>query len=67
MKSRKFSDLDLRNVLLLDSQSTFDLFCSKMFASKIFKAENALLMISNGDGLKIIKKCKIPGYKYYIW
>ncbi len=65
LKSRKFTNLDLRNVLLLDNQSTFDLCCNKMFASKIIKAENALLLTSNGGGLKITKKCKIPGYKYY--
>ncbi len=38
-----------------------------MFASKIIKAENALLTTSNGGGLKITKKCKIPGYKYLVW
>jgi hypothetical protein len=66
LKSRKFTELDLRNVLLLDNQLTFDLCCNKMFASKIFKAKNALLMMSNGSGLKITKKCKIPGYKYLV-
>jgi hypothetical protein len=24
-------------------------------------------MTSNGGGLKITKKCKIPGYKYLVW
>jgi hypothetical protein len=38
-----------------------------MFASKIFKAKNALLMMSNGGDLKITEKCKIPGYKYLVW
>jgi hypothetical protein len=51
LKSRKFTSLDLRNVLLLDNQLTFDLCCNKMFASKIIKAENALSMTSNGRGL----------------
>ena len=35
LKSSKFTNLDLRNLLLLDNQSTFDLCCNKMFASKI--------------------------------
>ncbi len=35
LKSRKFTNLDLKNVLLLDNQSTFDLCCNKTFASKI--------------------------------
>jgi hypothetical protein len=36
-------------------------------ASKIIKAKNALQMTSNGGGLKITKKCKMPGYKYLVW
>jgi hypothetical protein len=67
LKSRKFTDLDLRNMLLLDNQSTFNLCCNKMFASKIFKAKNALSITSNGGGLKITEKCKIPGHKYLVW
>ncbi len=54
-------------MLLLDNQSTFDLCCNKKFASKIIKAENALQMTSNGGGLNITEKCKIPGYKYLVW
>ncbi len=64
LKSRKFDDLDLRNVLLLDNQSTFDLCCNKRFTSKIMKVTNALMMTSNGSDLRITEKCKIPGYKY---
>jgi hypothetical protein len=67
LKSRKLTDLDLRNVLLLDNQSTFDLCCNKKFTSKITKATNALTMTSNGGSLRITKKCKIPGYKYLVW
>ncbi len=67
LKSGKFTNLDLRNVLLLDNQSTFDLCCNKTFASKIIKAENTLSMTSNGGGLTITKKCKIPSYKYLVW
>jgi hypothetical protein len=38
LKHRKFTELDLRNVLLLDNQLIFDLCCNKKFASKIIKA-----------------------------
>jgi hypothetical protein len=31
LKSSKFTNLDLRNMLLLDNQSTFDLCCNKTF------------------------------------
>jgi len=67
LKSSKNVDLDLRNVLLLDNQSTFDLCCNKKFTSQVTKAPNALTMTSNGGGLKITEKCKIPGYKYPVW
>jgi hypothetical protein len=30
LKSRKFTDLDLRNMLLLDNQLTFNLCCNKI-------------------------------------
>jgi hypothetical protein len=40
---------------------------TKKIASKIIKAKNAIQMTSNGGGLKITKKCKIPGYKYLVW
>ena len=67
LKSKKSKDLDLRNVLLLDNQSTFDLCCNKRFTSKISKTSNPLIMTSNGGGLKITEKCRIPGYKYEVW
>jgi hypothetical protein len=56
-----------RNVLLLDNQLTFNLCCNKNFASKITKAKNFLQMTSDCGGLKITKKCKIPGYMYLMW
>jgi hypothetical protein len=40
---------------------------SKAFASKTIKAANALKMTGNDSGLKINEKCKIPGYKYFVW
>jgi hypothetical protein len=53
LKSRKSLNLDLRFVLLLDNQSTFDLCCNKGFMSMIRKASCALNMTGNGGGLKI--------------
>ena len=34
---------------------------------KFMKATNNLMMTSNGGGLRITEKCKIPGYKYPVW
>jgi hypothetical protein len=35
--------------------------------SMIKKASCALNMTSNGDGLKITKQGKFPGYKFWVW
>ncbi len=64
---RKFTDLDLRNVLLFDNQSPFDLCCNKRFMSKIYGVSNALTMTINGGGMRITKKCKIPGHEFEVW
>jgi hypothetical protein len=64
LKSSKSIRLDLRNVLLLDNQSTFDLCCNRKFVNLVRKAMHALNMTSNGGGLKIMEQCKIPGYKF---
>ena len=45
LKSSKFTNLDLMNVLLLDNQLTFDLCCNKTFASKIIKAERCVTFL----------------------
>jgi hypothetical protein len=61
LKSSKSIGLDLRNVLLLDNQSQFDLCCNRKFVCSARKALHALNMTSNGGGLKITEQCKIPG------
>jgi hypothetical protein len=67
LKLKKTMGLDLRNVLLLDNQSTFDLCCNRKFTSSVKTALNALNMMSNGRGLRISEKCKLPGYKLWVW
>ena len=67
LKSKKSMGLDLRNVLLLDNRSTFDLCCNEKFTSRIKPASNALDMTSNGGGLRFSKKCRLPGYKFWVW
>ncbi len=66
LKSPKAWDLDLRNVWLLDSQSTFDLCCNNDFAAKKRKAKQALNMSSNGGGLHISKECMVLGYETWM-
>jgi hypothetical protein len=60
--------LDLRNVLLLDNQSrTFVLCCNRKFTCSVKTVLDALNMTSNGGGLRISEKCKLPGYKFWVW
>jgi hypothetical protein len=40
--------LDLREVILLDSQSTIDLLCNEELVDKIFKSTSAMQLMSNG-------------------
>ncbi len=67
LKSSKSIGLDLRNVFLLDNQSTFDLCCNRKFVNLVRKAMHALNMTSNDGDLKIMEQCKIPGYKIWVW
>ncbi len=67
LKSSTSLDLDLRCVLLLDNQSTFDLCCNRGFMSGLRKASCSLNMTSNGGGLKITKEDKFTGYKFWVW
>jgi hypothetical protein len=60
----KSRDLDLKNVLLLDNQSTFDMCCNKKFMSHIKNASHPLNMTSNDSGLKINKQCKRQDMNY---
>jgi hypothetical protein len=60
LKSKKSTGLDLRDNLLLDNQSTIDLCCNRKFTSLVKTALNALNMMSNGRGLRISEKCKLP-------
>jgi hypothetical protein len=59
--------LDLRIVLLLDNQSTFNLCCNRKFTSSVKTALNALNMTSNGGGFRTSEKCKLPVYKFWVW
>jgi hypothetical protein len=67
LKSKKLMGLDLRNVLLLDNQSTSNLCCNRKSTSSVKTALNALNMMSNVGGLRVSKKYRLPGYKFWVW
>ena len=56
--------LDLKNIILLDTQSTLDLICNKKLTSKIKKSDKRISFQGNGGTLTIKYKARMPGYNY---
>jgi hypothetical protein len=59
--------LDLKEIMLLDSQSTMDLFCSPKFADKIHKSATNMRLKSNGGPMMVGHKAKHPGHVNKAW
>ena len=58
-----FNKLDLREIILLDNQSTTDLFYNKKLVRKTFKSKSAMRLKSNGGSMLVTRKAIIPGYR----
>jgi hypothetical protein len=54
--------LDLKEVTLLDSQSTMDLFCNSYLISKINKSRSSMRLKSNGGTIVVTRKAAMEGY-----
>jgi hypothetical protein len=59
--------LDLKQVILLDSQSTMDLFCSQNLVENIHNTADTMRLKSNGGSMVVGKKATIRGYKKEVW
>jgi hypothetical protein len=59
--------LDLREVLLLDSQSTVDLLCNRDLVKRTFRSNKRMRLKSNGGTMVITKKAEISGYHAHVW
>ena len=55
--------LDLRNVILLDSESTMDLFCNKDFVENIRESNSKIKILTIGGSMTTSQKVDIPGYR----
>lgn len=60
-------DLDLREVILADSQSTTDIFCNEKLVEQTFRSRSKLNLKSNGGTMVVHRKAKVPGYGMNVW
>jgi hypothetical protein len=65
--STKLGGLDLKQVILLDSQSTVCLFCNPLLVVDIRHANDTLLLKSNGGSMKISRIADIEGFTDPVW
>jgi hypothetical protein len=59
--------IDLQNVILLDSQSTMDLFCYPHLVKEVMKTTKVMNLQSNGGTMQIRHKASITGYHHQVW
>jgi hypothetical protein len=58
---------DLRQVALLDSQSTIDLICNKALVTKVFTSSKSVRLTSNGGTMTVRQQANIKGYEQKVW
>ena len=58
--------IDLKNLILLDSQSTMDPFCNPKLVRKIYKSKKKMRLQSDGVTMLITHKTQIDGYKPHV-
>jgi hypothetical protein len=59
--------INLQEVILLDSQSTMDLFCNSALVSKTCKSTTIMRLKSNGGTMIVTRKSTMPGYNKDTW
>ena len=65
-QSAKLRDLDLRSIILLDSQSTVNVFCNRKYISNVRKDATPLKLSSNGGTMNITRVADI-GQEQTVW
>jgi hypothetical protein len=59
--------LDLKKVILLDSQSTMDLICDPALVELTFESSHSMRLKSNGGTMEVKKQAIMPGYHVHLW
>jgi hypothetical protein len=59
--------LDIKEVILLDSQSTMDLLCNAALLRKISKSKSSMRIKSNGGTMVVTRKATMEGYNKTVW
>jgi hypothetical protein len=61
------SKLNLREVILLDSHSTMDLFCNSAMVYKTIKSASSMRLKINGGTMLVTHKAYMTGYHKTVW
>jgi hypothetical protein len=60
-------EIDLREVVLLDSQSTMDIFCNASLVRKTYKSTTSMRLKSKSANMVVTRKATMPGCKKDVW
>jgi hypothetical protein len=66
-KSGSSIKFDIKEVILLDSQSTMDLFCNAALVSKTSKSKSCMRLKSKGGTMVVTRKAMMMGYNKTVW
>jgi hypothetical protein len=66
-QARSSIKIDLKEVLLLDSQSTMDLLCNATLVSMTRKSISNMRLKSNGGTMVVTRKAMMEGYNKTVW
>ncbi len=60
-------ELNLRKIILLDNESTMDLFCYAGYVQDMRKADVNLRLKSNGGTMRVTQQATVLGYEQPVW
>jgi hypothetical protein len=59
--------LDIKEVILIESQSTMDIFCNAALVRNISKSRSNMRLKSNGGTMVVTRKATMEGYNKTVW